>query len=496
MGTSIEDSSDDEFFTDLNREQILAVRADPSQHTLVLAGAGCGKTTVLTRRIAYLVRKCYKPESILALTFTRKAAREMASRVLNHAEVSGCSALPLITTFHGFALGILSETFSGQKNFSRISFNEDSRLISEQERMAILAEVSTSEQRRALGLDIMELDSLLARYEVFPQQIQGFDNEKIDIIRTVSEKSTKARQARGLWDFSDLLIGCLNLFGCFPELHLHYKERFKAILVDEFQDTNPIQIELLRMLISDTTRLFAVGDDDQAIYGFRGADIGPTINFRQVFENAQIVKLQTNYRNAPLILSFSNRIFKSKDPQYRKILVSGKKPQKNNNCCLARRRFENQECMVQWVAKKARKLSYEQGIAVSSMAMLFRENQSISITESLVKKNEPAISDITMMTIHKSKGLEFPVVFLCDLEETTFPSYRIPDNRKIHSFSEFIVELFKKRKPVDCDWDEEKRLFYVAVTRAKQYLYLLSVNKKQVYGRSRSFSVSRFFKYR
>jgi superfamily I DNA/RNA helicase len=264
--------------------------------------------------------------------------------------------------------------------------------------------------------------------------------------------------------------------------------------VDEFQDTNPLQIQLLRMILSETARVFAVGDDDQAIYGFRGADIGPTIEFTRFFDGARIVKLQTNYRSVPAILKFANRIFSHKTSSYRKILVSGKYKDFKGKWP-SWHRFEDQSKMVHWIAVQAHTLCQKCKIPLSSMAILFRVNQSLASVNTLIKTEIPDISSITLMTIHKSKGLEFPVVFLCDLEESVFPSYRIPDTRTIHTFKDFIVELFRKRKNIDCDWDEEKRLFYVAVTRAEKHLFLLSVRNKKVYGRVRRFKYSRFCGY-
>lgn len=495
MGTSISVSQRAGFLDGLNREQAVAVQVDPSIHTLVLAGAGCGKTTVLTRRIAYLQSIGYPQENILALTFTRKAADEMQSRVFGSGQEK-TSDSALITTFHGFALRILTDTIDGQKNFSRIEFTENGRLIEENERKTLLAKVSTRDERRELGLDIIELDSLIARFEVFPGKIAGFDDTRLTLLKNISERLISARQAEGLWDFSDLLCGCLRLFNKFPEVNILYKQRYRAILVDEFQDTNPVQIELLRMLLGNGTGVFAVGDDDQAIYGFRGADIGPTINFRNVFNNAQIVKLQTNYRSCTTILAFANRIFRHKDPQYRKVLVCGRKDYLKERGSLLRRIFTDQKNMLEWVEKEAKRISTAYTIPIESMAMLCRVNQSIDLVTKLAQKDFPALLAMQMMTIHKSKGLEFPAVFLCDLEEGEFPSYQMHDNKEIRSLVEFVTELFRKRKRIDCDFDEEKRLFYVGVTRAQKYLCLLSVNSKILYGRTRRFERSRFFRMR
>lgn len=484
----------DSLFSSLNREQVEAVSAESTSHILVLAGAGCGKTTVLTRRIAYLVKEGFKPQSVLALTFTRKAADEMSARILKNRLISQTFAFPLITTFHGFALKVLSEIVGGQKNFQRIGFSGNVRLLSENERLQMLGTISKIEERRALGIDLLTLDALLAKCDIFPEKLKNISFELSNYLEKISDALIRKKQMNGLWDFSDLLTGCLQLFNQFPDVESFYRNKFKAILVDEFQDTNPIQIQLLQKLLSDTTRVFAVGDDDQAIYGFRGADIRPTVEFAKYFYGARIVKLQTNYRSVPAILECANRIFKDKNHLYRKVLVPGKylgvkggKP--------IRRRFDSQYDMMSWIANLAIQIINSKEISINNVAILFRTNQSLEWADKHIKTNNPEIKDITLLTIHKSKGLEFSVVFLCDLEESVFPSYRIINNRKIHTMKDFFMELSKKQKPIDCDWDEEKRLFYVGVTRAEKYLYLLSVRNKIIYGRKRKLDSSRFYKH-
>jgi DNA helicase II / ATP-dependent DNA helicase PcrA len=494
MGTAIEVQDCDPIFSNLNSEQVDAVNSELTRHILVLAGAGCGKTTVLTRRIAFLIRSEIAASAILALTFTRKAADEMAARAGKSDLIPPCSPIPLITTFHGFALKVLSEKIDTISNFERIGYSGNIRLASETERLSMLSSISKPEDRRSFGLDLLKLDALLAKYEVYPEYRPDDENCLNAYLKEVARQLNTKKLACGMWSFSDLLAGCLQLFNQYPQIASLYTQRFRAILVDEFQDTNPIQIRLLKRLLSDTTTVFAVGDDDQAIYGFRGADIGPTIEFTKYFEGARIVKLQTNYRSVPAILDFANKIFIDKSANYKKILISGKYPDHMGRWP-SWHRFETQSTMVRWVAQKAFNLRKEHKIPYSSMALLFRINQTLEFVSVLINAEVPDISDITLLTIHKSKGLEFPVVFICDLEECVFPSYRIPEKRAIHTFKDFVVELFRKRKPIQCDWDEERRLFYVAATRAEKHLFLLSVRNKKVYGRLRKFEHSRFCRY-
>jgi DNA helicase II / ATP-dependent DNA helicase PcrA len=490
MGTSVSPRLQP-LLPDLNDEQVAAVTADYNHHILVLAGAGCGKTTVLTRRISYLISNGFESSSLCALTFTRKAADEMAERV--HSGINSDIGAPLIHTFHSFARTILLDTVDGMPNFHRIGYHTLPRLLEEPDRWRMLANLTNGEQRRHYNLDIASLDNLLARFEVFPECIKGITPEKYACIKSVYKKFTAEKKADGLWDFSDMLSGCLELFRENDAILNHYRAAFRAVLVDEFQDTNPLQIEIVKLLLGDTIKIFAVGDDDQAIYGFRGADIRPTLEFTSVFPGAQIVKLQINYRSSRAILDYANNIFRHKNAVYRKILEAGNrnisdtvKPEK--------KMFENSDMQLAWIEKTAEKISEGSGISIDKMVILCRTNESVSAVNELITQKHQKLSGIGVLTVHKSKGLEFPVVFLTDLEESIFPSYRLPRTKPIRSWMDFVQSLFKKRVSIDCDWDEELRLYYVAVTRAQRFLYLLSVKNKVMYNRSFRLEPSRFFK--
>lgn len=475
----------------LNNEQVAAVTADYDHHILVLAGAGCGKTTVLTRRISYLIANGFEPSSLCALTFTRKAADEMAERVQTGSNSDAGS--PLIHTFHSFARTILLDTIDGKPNYHRIGYETLPRLLEEPDRWRMLANITNSEERRHFNLDIVSLDNLLARFEVFPECIKGITPEKYAFLKGVYEKFAITKKANSYWDFSDMLSGSLELFRANNKILNHYRALFRAVLVDEFQDTNPLQIEIVKLLLGTALKIFAVGDDDQAIYGFRGADIRPTLEFTSVFSGAQIVKLQINYRSTGAILDYANKIFRHKDAVYRKVLVAGNrtipnvvKPQKKI--------FETSDLQIAWIEKTAGTISEGAGIQIDKMVILCRTNESVNSVSELISEKHPRLSGIGIITVHKSKGLEFPVVFLTDLEESIFPSYRQPNLKPVRNWIDFVQRLIKKKVPIDCDWDEELRLYYVAVTRAQRFLYLLSVKKKVMYNRSFRLEPSRFLK--
>ncbi len=474
----------------------MAVTATSDSHTLVLAGAGCGKTTVLTKRIAFCVLSGIAASRICALTFTRKAAEEMVSRVSVLDGIKNQQKLPLITTFHGLGLRVLSETVDGHLNFCRIGYSQMPRLLSERQRLELLAQISSKIERDALKADLLTLDSLLSQRSVFPEKQTFLSDDQKLILKQISDRLEKLKRDKGVWDFSDLITGLMQLFKDNPSLAKTYALRFDAVLVDEFQDTNPLQIKLLNCLLATGSSLFAVGDDDQAIYGFRGADILPTIEFCDYFRGAKILKLQTNYRSVPVILDTANRLFLDKDPAYRKVLISARYTRKDNIMKPSVHRFENMEKLISWVMSTSVCINRKNSIPVKDMVLLFRVNQTLDWVDSQLKKMTGYSEHPQLLTVHRSKGLEFPVVFLCDMEESVFPSYRLIKSKRIGSLPEFISALFKcgKKSTIECDWEEEKRLFYVAITRAQKYLYFLHAKNKLVYGRRKSFQQSRLLK--
>ena len=430
---------------------------------------------------------------MLALTFTRKAAEEMVSRVALLDSIDSRSTLPLITTFHGYALRVLSGSFEKKVNFLRIGFSGKPELITERKRLEMLCRITTPAQRRFLQCDLFKLDSMLAQKTVFPEKLSDMDNDCVAMLQSIETAFQKEKQTSGLWDFSDLLSGVLRLFNENPQIAEYYSAQFSTILVDEFQDTNPVQIKLLNSLLRKDKQLFAVGDDDQAIYGFRGADIRPTIHFCECFTNASILKLQINYRSMPSILQAANKIISDKPLAYRKVLVSGKYKGKAGPRPSVQI-FGSQEHMAGWIMNKAEQINKSESVDINSMAVLFRINNTLEwVLEYWKQSYELDRQFPQLLTVHRSKGLEFPVVFLCDLEEGVFPSYRLAAQAPIRSFGDLIRSL-NRTSSIKCDWDEEKRLFYVGVTRAEKHLFFLSVQKKLVYGRKHGFNRSRLLK--
>ncbi len=486
----------------LNPEQRDAVTADAGRHTLVLAGAGCGKTTVLTRRVAYLCLSGLEKESILALTFTRKAAGEMAERLGRLlGERRGDGGFPVVTTFHGLGARILREQVGGVPNYQREGYDSAPRLWSGRDRLQCLGNITSKAERAALGGDLRKLDDLLATREVHPSRLEYLTPGGRELLDRVADRVRLSKEKRGCWDFSDMIRATLQLLQVHTDVADHYGGRFRAILVDEFQDTNPVQIAMLQSLLRGENRVFAVGDDDQAIYAFRGADIGPTLTFAEVFHGARIVKLQTNYRSRPAILRSANRVFRNKPPAYRKVLRSGRfaESRKERGVRPHVIRCATQEEMVAKMGEAARRLYRDHEIVASDLALLFRLNTT---REWARQRLVPGLSDGALqphvLTIHAAKGLEFPVVFLCDLEEGLLPHYSLSSLRPRKSLfpAGWMSKTGRKGAELrtECDLEEERRLFYVGLTRAGERLFLVSVKEKELYGRRRKLEPSRFLK--
>jgi superfamily I DNA/RNA helicase len=489
-----------DLLSNLNPEQLTAVTAPNSGSLLVLAGAGCGKTAVLTRRIAYLARSGISPKRVCALTFSRKAAEEMAHRLEKLDPSCGGANAPLVTTFHAFALRVLQEKFEGQHNFGRIGFDGGAQLLDTRQRYELLARVTSPATRKTLRMGLAEIDAALNLLASFREKaVKKWDDESVRLLTQIENDFSELRRSKGLWDFSDLIEGCLKLFKEHPRVAAAYAARYDAVLVDEFQDTNPAQIDLLDTMLTSGATLYAVGDDDQAIYGFRGADIRPIMNFTARFKDAKIVKLQINYRSIPAILNCANRLWVDKPAEYRKTLVTGlatlptgcRKPQTM--------RFGTQAQALEWILGKARFIQRRENIPITSMAILFRINDTLASAASHYNEmGIPADGLPQLLTVHASKGLEYPAVFLCDLEEGVFPHYRIPKETRIDSWTDLLKAIIKPapktKLDAACDIDEELRLFYVGVTRAQRFLYFIPVTQKPIYGRAMNFTPSRFLK--
>ncbi len=365
---------------ELNQAQREAVTAPPG-HMLVLAGAGSGKTRVLVHRIAWLCQvESSSPFNIFAVTFTNKAAAEMRSRVekLQGMPVAGM----WVGTFHGLCHRLLRAHWKEAglpQSFQILDADDQYRLV-----------------RRVLKA--LELDE--ARWP--PRQAQGFINARKDegqrpqhidtshnpiytqLVRIYTAYE-QACQRAGVIDFAELLLRTLELLRDNDSLLEHYQNRFKHILVDEFQDTNTIQYALIRLIAGNSNRVFIVGDDDQAIYAWRGARVENIQLFQKHFKDAQLVRLEQNYRSTTTILSAANALIdNNNDRMGKKLWTSGE----DGDHILFYNAF-NELDEARFVIERAMQWT-EQGHARAEIAILYRSNaQSRVFEERLVSEGIP-----------------------------------------------------------------------------------------------------------
>ena len=291
----------------LNTEQKEAVL-----HTegplLILAGAGSGKTRVLTHRISYLIEeKGVNPWNILAITFTNKAAGEMRERV---DKIVGFGSESIwVSTFHSMCVRILRrhiDRLGYDTNFTIYDTDDQKTLMKDVCKM-LQIDTKVYKERMFLG-EISSAKNELVTPEEYELNAAG-DYVKGKVAKVYKEYEKQLRDNNAL-DFDDLLLKTVQLFQTQADVLDYYQERFRYIMVDEYQDTNTVQFQLIRILAGKYKNLCVVGDDDQSIYKFRGANIQNILNFEKVFADARVIKLEQNYRSTANILNAANAVIR------------------------------------------------------------------------------------------------------------------------------------------------------------------------------------------
>ena len=365
----------------LNNEQKKAVEYQDGP-LLILAGAGSGKTRVLTTRLAYLVNeKNINPYNILAITFTNKAAKEMKQRTFKMLKEKAYQMQ--ISTFHSLGLLLIKE------NYEKLGFNKNFTILDSDDSLTIIKKI----------IKEMNLDPKMYNPKAIRNKISSAKNELMDskyysrfvnseyeqTVLTVFEKYEKKVQKNNSMDFDDLLLLPIKLFKKNPEILEKYQEKFKYILVDEYQDTNSAQYTLIKMLSQKYQNICVVGDIDQSIYGFRGANFRNILNFEKDYPKAKIILLEENYRSTSNILNVANDIIKNnKQRKEKKLWTKNDKGKK-----IKYHRAYNEKEEANYVVENIQKLINE-GTQKSDIAVLYRTNaQSRNIEEVLLKENVP-----------------------------------------------------------------------------------------------------------
>jgi DNA helicase II / ATP-dependent DNA helicase PcrA len=308
----------------LNKEQLAAVTA-PMGPVLILAGAGSGKTRALTMRIVYLIKKLgLRPENILAVTFTNKAAGEMKERI---GKLLRKEEVPLMATFHSLGVRIIREQAQHlglDRNFVIYDDEDQESLLKD-----ILMEFKIDPTKFKPAMFGAIIDRAKNNLEE-PDDIK--DDEKAFNVtaRRVYAEYQKRIASNNAVDFGDLIMKPVELFRKYPDLLEMYQDRWKYVLIDEYQDTNYAQYTMAKLLVAKHRNVFVVGDDAQAIYGFRGANLQNILDFEKDYPEAQVVKLEQNYRSTAPILSIAERIIELSPRQHKKKLwtenETGEKP--------------------------------------------------------------------------------------------------------------------------------------------------------------------------
>jgi len=353
---------------ELNPAQLKAVESTEGPY-LVIAGAGSGKTRTLVYRVAYLVEKGIKPDRILLLTFTRKAAEEMLRRAAKLLD-DRCEMVAG-GTFHSFANMVL------RKYAKLIEFPNNFTIMDESD-----AEDAVNIVRVKLGLD--HLEKHFPRKGALLDVISKSVNKSEDIgrvleleypqfvewesaIRRIKEGYIKYKREKSLMDYDDLLVFLKKLLYDHKEVRSRLSEQYRYIMVDEYQDTNKLQADIVRLLAAEHDNVMVVGDDSQSIYSFRGANFKNIIDFPKVFKGTNIITLEENYRSTQQILDLTNEVIKNAEEKFEKVLftrkVAGKPP------VFVEARDENVQS--RYIVQKILEL-VDDGIMLKDIAVLFR----------------------------------------------------------------------------------------------------------------------------
>lgn len=354
---------------------------------LLLAGAGSGKTRVITCRIVYLLQQCAVPaKNILAVTFTNKAAREMRERV---EEMVGRKAAKgmVIATFHSLCVRILKaniERLGYKKNFSIYSASDQQQLV----RRLLRDEIADSTGKDAEKV-LWQISAAKNRL-VGPSEFTSSSRDPISCMTAIIyPRYQKELKAYNAVDFDDLLVLAVQILEKNPDLLEHYQQFYRYQMVDEYQDTNPVQYRLLRLLAGGHGNLCVVGDDDQSIYGFRGADVETILNFERDFPGTRLIKLEQNYRSTGNILAAANAVIKNNNKRKEKALwtADSSGPLIDYLICVD---DEDEACQV--IERLHVERGRDQQLEYADFAILYRTNsQSRSFEEQLRYQDIPYV---------------------------------------------------------------------------------------------------------
>ena len=370
---------------DLNAQQLEAVQFKNGA-VLVIAGAGSGKTKTLTYRVARLIEDGVSPENILLLTFTRKAADEMLNRAVMILD-SRCEKVAG-GTFHSFANFILrkySNYLELRNNFTIID-RADAEDVINHLRSKVIEKQEKRFPRKHTILDIYSkaVNKNLCAKDVIEREYKQFEH-CVDKINEISLRYAEYKRANSLLDYDDLLLYLRTLLQSNEEIRKKISNQYKYILIDEYQDTNTLQADIIKLLASGHNNVMAVGDDSQSIYSFRGANFRNILDFPDIFPDTKIIKLEQNYRSSQNILALTNRIIeKAKEKYAKKLFSTIESPEKPAIICT-----NDMQTEAGFVAQRIFELQ-EEGVSLNDIAVLARSaRMTYNIEIELAKKSIP-----------------------------------------------------------------------------------------------------------
>ena len=369
------------FSDELNPQQWEAVRQTEGP-VLVVAGAGSGKTRAITYRIVYLIQeKQVAPESILAITFTNKAAKEMLERV--YAKLGSYETYPWVSTFHSFCLKLL------RKHIHELGYSNDFVIYDDQDQLSLVKKCMKAANVNDEAFPPRSILSHISGFKndyLFASDIRldsySYGNQlKAAEVYPVYQKALRGNN--GL-DFDDLLMLSVHLLRNHPSIKDYYNQRFRYVLVDEFQDTNVTQYNLVRILTESRQNVCVVGDDDQSIYRWRGANLENLLHFEKDFPNTKVIKLEQNYRSTKNILTAAAAVVRENVARKEKTLWT----ENDAGAQIVYYRAEDEIDEARAVCERIQQWVNEDGLSFNDMAVLYRTNAQSRVVEDQLRQME------------------------------------------------------------------------------------------------------------
>ena len=366
----------------MNEQQQLAIDCIEGP-LLILAGAGSGKTRVLTHRVANMIDMGINPYNILAITFTNKAAGEMRERIDDIVDFGAESVW--VATFHATCVRIL------RRHIDRLGFESNFTIYDTADQKSVMKEISKRLQidskqlsdKKLLNFISKAKDELISPAQYEMNVLGDYNKKKISSVYREYQNVLKKNNAL---DFDDIIVKTVELFKANPDILEKYQDRFLYIMVDEYQDTNKAQFELIKLLADKRRNLCVVGDDDQSIYKFRGADIRNILDFEKIYPNATIIKLEQNYRSTQTILDAANSVIANNYNRKSKSLWTSK----GNGKKIHFKQLDSEYTEAEYIVNHIISKHDVENLRFNDFAVLFRTNaQARAVEERCVKKGIP-----------------------------------------------------------------------------------------------------------